>query len=118
MSPRSSVPREAPSPILDRLAARVRARRQALSLTLRELGAMSGLSERFLVLLEGGKANVSVTRLEDVARALGTTGAELIAGPPLDGAPARRASSGGILVALLGLRGAGKTAIGVRASER
>src|SRR5262245_30136894 len=73
-------------PILERLAGRVRARRKELSLTLRELSASADVSERFLVLLEGGRANVSVTRLEDIARALGTTAAELLSDRPLDAA--------------------------------
>jgi XRE family aerobic/anaerobic benzoate catabolism transcriptional regulator len=119
-----SAPR-APAPILERLAARVRARRKDLSLTLRELGESAGLSERFLVSLESGRANVSVIRLDDLARALGTTAAELIAAPaearPSSAASKReagRASGRGALVALLGLRGAGKTAIGERAARR
>lgn len=109
---------EAPSPILEELAARVRARRKELSLTLRELGELAGLSERFLVLLEGGRANVSVTRLDALARALGTTASALIAVPAKEGEAGAKAMGRGALVALLGLRGAGKTAIGERASRR
>jgi XRE family aerobic/anaerobic benzoate catabolism transcriptional regulator len=122
----------APSPILERLGERVRARRKALALTLRELAERSGVSERFLVLLEGGHANVSVTRLDELGRALGTSAAALIAA---DGAEERasvpwenelRARRGEPshfgpprpLVALLGLRGAGKSAIGERAARR
>ncbi|MFO0762247.1 MAG: shikimate kinase [Byssovorax sp.] len=114
---------EAPSPILLRLGERVRARRKELALTLRELGERSGVSERFLVALEGGHANVSVVRLDDLGRALGLSAASLIAeeAPPADAqrpidplrAPLRRP-----LVALLGLRGAGKSAIGADASRR
>src|SRR6478609_11165540 len=71
-------PDKTASPLLERLAGRVRARRKERSLTLRELGAAAGVSERFLVLVEGGGANVSVTKLDDIARALGTTAAALI----------------------------------------
>lgn len=116
--------RRGPSAILERIAGRVRGRRQDLSLTLRELGANAGVSERFLVLLEGGRANVSVTRLDDIARALGTTAADLLADEPQRaGAPslaigAASPARGRGLVALLGLRGAGKTAIGERAAAR
>jgi XRE family aerobic/anaerobic benzoate catabolism transcriptional regulator len=109
--------------ILEHLAGRVRARRKDLALTLRELGEQAGVSERFLVLLEGGGANVSVTRLEDIARALGTSAAELLsdrplspAAPPTSGAPSSRRA--GRLVALLGLRGAGKTTVGAAAAKR
>jgi XRE family aerobic/anaerobic benzoate catabolism transcriptional regulator len=107
-------------PILERLAGRVRARRKELALTMKELGQSAEVSERFLVLLEGGRANVSVTRLEDIARALGTTAADLLSERPFEpAAPEPRDEPGaGRLVALLGLRGAGKTAIGKRAAER
>ena len=101
------------SDLLVRLAARVRGRRHELGLTVRELAASSGLSERFLVSLEGGAANVSVTRLDDVARALGSSASALLAEGPLEpGAGARPASTQVGLVALLGLRGAGKSTIG------
>jgi XRE family aerobic/anaerobic benzoate catabolism transcriptional regulator len=111
---------EAREPILEHLAGRVRARRKALALTLRELGEQAGVSERFLVLLEGGRANVSVTRLADIARVLRTTAAELLSDGPFAeaGAPARAPREGGRLVALLGLRGAGKTTIGAAAAKR
>ncbi len=82
------------------------------------------MSERFLVLLEGGRANVSVVRLEDI-------GARWAPRPPrcsrrassarrrrAAGRPARRGRAGAPLVALLGLRGAGKTTIGGRAAAR
>jgi XRE family aerobic/anaerobic benzoate catabolism transcriptional regulator len=101
-----------PVPLLEHLAARVRARRRELSLTLRELGEASGVSERFLVLLEGGRANVSVTKLDDIARALGTGAAELLSDRPLGPAPVREGARGRRLLALLGLRGAGKTTVG------
>jgi len=124
--PAESLP---PSPILERLAERVRARRKELSLTLRELAERSGVSERFLVLLEGGRANVSVTRLDELGRALGTSASALIAAEPghEESALARRGEArahrgeGGPrrpLVALLGLRGAGKSTIGERAARR
>lgn len=105
---------EAP-PILVHLAARVRQRRKDLALTVRELSGLAGVSERFLVLLEGGRANVSVVRLEDIGRALGMSAAALLStdeARPAD-APVR-----GPLVALIGLRGAGKTTIGARAAAR
>ena len=118
--PASEPPQKPASPILERLAARVRARRKERGLTLRELGAAAGVSERFLVLVEGGSANVSVTKLDDIARALGTTAAALIV--PAAG-EARRdkepaAATRAPLVALLGLRGAGKTAVGTLAARR
>src|SRR5437867_3653136 len=74
--------------------------------TLKDLAARSGVSLRFLVQVESGKANISVRRLADLARALGTTPAALVSGP---GSEAELP-----VVALLGLRGAGKTSIGRR----
>lgn len=103
-------------PLLVELGRRVRARRSALALTIRELAEQSELSQRFVASVEAGKANISVVRLEQMARALGTSPAALLAD---DVSPV--ASSAGKhqrLVALLGLRGAGKTAIGRRAAAR
>lgn len=108
-----------PEPILERLAGRVRARRQELSLTLRELGQEAGLSERFLVMLEGGRANVSVAKLADIARALRTSAADLISEAPFEPPAAKgTAAPGGRVVALLGLRGAGKSSVGAAAARR
>ncbi len=104
--------------LLRDLGERVRAERRRLGLTVRELSSASALSERFLVDLEGGKANVSVVRLSHVARALGTAPGALFGEPPTPHdarghGPAMRG-----LVALIGLRGAGKSSIGRQAAER
>lgn len=116
--PKSNEP-AAPIPILERLGARVRARRQALSLTIRELAERAEVSERFLVLLEGGRANVSVVRLADIAAALGTTVSDLLSDNPSEVAGRLLTRSGrGPLIALLGLRGSGKTSIGEQAAAR
>ena len=96
--------------VLRELGARARALRLGRGWTLREAAERSGLSARFLVQLESGRGNISVRRLLDVARALGTTPAALLA----EGSP--RASRP--VVALLGLRGAGKTTVGRRLARR
>jgi XRE family aerobic/anaerobic benzoate catabolism transcriptional regulator len=90
----------------------VRALRTQRSLTLRALAKLAGVSERFLVQLEAGEGNISVARLEDVAEALGTTGAALLgqASKPQGTTPKP-------VVALVGLRGAGKSSIGARVAE-
>jgi len=127
--PREESAALASSPILERIGDRVRERRRELAFTLRELAEQAGVSERFLVMLEGGRANVSVVKLDDIARALGTTAAELIVESPGKGEPryresaskkaSERATAGASrLIALLGLRGAGKTTIGKKAAER
>jgi len=88
-----------------------RARRLRLDqhLTLRELAERSGVSLRFLLQIESGKANVSVKRLADVAGALGTSAAALLA---------EEAEAARPLIVLLGLRGAGKTTVGRRLAKR
>ena len=96
--------------LLATLGRRARALRTAKQLTLREVAERSGLSARFLVQIESGEANVSVRKLAALARALGTTPADLLSGPGGElGLP---------VVALLGLRGAGKSAIGRRLARR
>lgn len=103
--------------LLAPLGESVRGLRKARGLTIQDLAERSGLSPRFLSDLEHGKGNISIARLLEVARALGTPLAELVA--PLDGAgiaakPAPEPSR----VALVGLRGAGKSTIGRRAAAR
>jgi XRE family aerobic/anaerobic benzoate catabolism transcriptional regulator len=95
--------------LLPALGRRARAERVDHGWSIRELAERSGLSPRFLVQLESGRGNISVRRLADVARALDTTPAALLAGPG-EAAPAA--------IALLGLRGAGKTTIGKRLAKR
>ena len=95
--------------ILSALGRRARARRLERGWTLREIAERSGVSPRFLVELESGRGNISVRRLSHVARALDTTAAALLAETDGGGEP---------VVALLGLRGAGKTTIGRRLARR
>jgi XRE family transcriptional regulator, aerobic/anaerobic benzoate catabolism transcriptional regulator len=101
-------------PLLRGIGARIRGARQAASLTLRDLAKASSVSERFLVALEAGKTNVSILRLNEIAEALGTSLVTLVGGDK----PADRRSSKGPIVALLGLRGAGKTTLGSLAAVR
>ena len=96
--------------LLAGLGQRVRGLRLDRKSTLRDLAGRAGLSERFLVQVESGQANISVRKLASLAGALGTTPAEL-----LTGAGGERALPA---IALLGLRGAGKTTIGRRLARR
>jgi XRE family aerobic/anaerobic benzoate catabolism transcriptional regulator len=96
--------------LLAALGERVRAGRLGRGLTLREMASRGGLSERFLVQLEAGTANISVRKLASLAGALGTTPAVLLG----DAGDER----GLPVVALLGVRGAGKTTIGRRLARR
>src|SRR5262249_29454885 len=88
--------------LLSQIGTLVRARRTSMGWTLREIAERSGVSSRFLSDLESGKGNISVARLADVARALDVP---LISLMPSD----EKQES---VVALVGLRGAGKSTIG------
>jgi XRE family aerobic/anaerobic benzoate catabolism transcriptional regulator len=97
-------------PLLDGLGRRVRALRGQGGLTLQELARRAGLSPRFLVQVEKGRGNISVRKLAALAQALGTTAACLLT--------AEDEPSRGPRIALLGLRGAGKTTVGRRVARR
>lgn len=133
---------------LAELGTRVRAWRARRGMTRKALAADSGLSERFLADVEGGKGNVSINSLEAAARALNITVIDLLqdAHRPalarahgllsrlddsqLDQAYGLLGSTFGLAewagaqgreqrVALIGLRGAGKSTLGAQlASER
>ncbi|HEY8360329.1 MAG TPA: helix-turn-helix domain-containing protein, partial [Ramlibacter sp.] len=60
------------------LGGRVRAWRARRGMTRKQLAADSGLSERFLADVEGGKGNVSINSLEAAARALNITILDLL----------------------------------------
>lgn len=96
--------------LLERIGRRVRSLRSARGLTAKETAGRAGLSPRFYSDLEGGKANIAVGRLAAVARALEVPLEVLVAErePVETGGPSRTA------VALLGLRGAGKSTLGRR----
>jgi XRE family aerobic/anaerobic benzoate catabolism transcriptional regulator len=123
---------------LAELGGRVRAWRARRGMTRRQLAADSGLSERFLADVESGKGNVSINSLEATAQALNITILDLLQDAPrpalarvqnllgrleegqLDQAYALLAGSFGLAdaqgreqrIALVGLRGAGKTTLG------
>src|SRR5262252_10373836 len=88
--------------LLHQIGTLVRTRRTSMGWTLREIAERSGVSSRFLSDLESGKGNISVARLADVARALDVSLVSLI--------PSEE--NRGPIIALVGLRGAGKSAIG------
>ena len=57
----------------------VRSQRERRGWSRRELASASGVSERFLAQLETGDGNISLRRFAEVAHALGTTPAALLA---------------------------------------
>src|SRR6266446_9512144 len=97
--------------LLSSAGAAARRLREERGLTRRELAQRSGVSERFLADLEGGQGNISVARLQDVARALGSSAGELLFAAQHERTDRR-------VVALVGLRGAGKSTIGRALAQR
>lgn len=89
----------------------MRALRERQGLARRQLSETSGVSERFLAQLEAGRGNISLLRFADVAEALGTTPSELLAG-------ASSPKNGTRIVALLGVRGAGKSTVGAALADK
>jgi len=94
---------------LESVGSAVRALREKRGWSRRELAASSGVSERFLAQLETGDGNISLRRFADVAHSLGTTPAALLA---TTAEPAHKP------IALLGVRGAGKSTIGAALAKR
>jgi XRE family aerobic/anaerobic benzoate catabolism transcriptional regulator len=89
--------------LLNHIGSRLRARRRVWELTQAELARRAGVSPRFLVQLEKGEGNISVGRLADVCEALELPLADLFRGIG-PGRPNK--------IALVGLRGAGKSTVG------
>jgi XRE family transcriptional regulator, aerobic/anaerobic benzoate catabolism transcriptional regulator len=127
------------SGFLEQLGQRVRTMRALRGMSRKVLAKVSGISERYIAQLEGGKGNVSIVLLRRVAGAMGAHLEDLI--PTDEPAPdwavirdlLRKASPGQIAqakdilaggsataphrssfsgIALIGLRGAGKTTLG------
>lgn len=95
------------SAYLARLGERVRAWRTSNAMTRRQLSAASGVSERYLAQLEAGEGNISVLLLRKVARAMGVAVETLVREEEAQDKP----------IALVGLRGAGKSTLGKKLAE-
>jgi XRE family aerobic/anaerobic benzoate catabolism transcriptional regulator len=94
---------------LSRLGERVRAWRTEHGMTRKALSESSGVSERYLAQLESGQGNISVLLLRKVAKAMGAPIERLLR----DDERAPRAGR----IALLGLRGAGKSTLGAKLAQ-
>jgi len=92
---------------LARLGDRVRSWRAANGMTRKSLAAASGVSERYLAQLEAGQGNISVLLLRKLSLAMSVAVDSLLRETPDAVAPARR-------IALIGLRGAGKSSLGAK----
>lgn len=121
------------------LGARLRTLRAARGMSRRILARDSAVSERYLAELENGRANPSIGVLARIGAAIGVDLAALFSPPSRDAAtallerlgPEDRAAAGALLerhfgraadkaerIALIGLRGAGKTTLGRLLAER
>ena len=131
---------------LTALGERVRNARARRGMTRRNLASESGVSERFLAQLEAGDGNISIIRLRQIATAMNISLGDLVrdepARPielnfiaellyPLEPADLREAhhmlaarfgpaqsSDRSGRIALVGLRGAGKSALGTRLADQ
>jgi XRE family aerobic/anaerobic benzoate catabolism transcriptional regulator len=97
------------APYLARLGERVRGWRTEREVTRKALALASGVSERYLAQLEAGQGNISVLLLRRIAHAMSVPVEALVR--ETDPAP-RRAR-----IALVGLRGAGKSTLGERLAQ-
>jgi XRE family aerobic/anaerobic benzoate catabolism transcriptional regulator len=143
-SPKAPAPGAAAAAYLTHLGERVRGHRARRGMTRRALAQASAISERYLAQLEHGEGNISILLLRQVARALGLPLSELtreggeqsvelsllveffdrlpaekqreVLRSVMDraGAPQKKDRR----VALIGLRGAGKTTLGDRLAKR
>src|SRR5919201_5590372 len=89
---------------LSRLGERVRAWPTESGMSRKSLAAASGVSERYLAQLEAGQGNISVLLLRKVARAMGVAVERLV----------REDDGVEKPIALIGLRGAGKSTLGAK----
>jgi XRE family aerobic/anaerobic benzoate catabolism transcriptional regulator len=110
-----AVPPPTDSLLLRDLAQRIRTLRKARSLTRKNLSALADVSERHLAQLESGEGNISIVLLNRIATSLNTSLAELFA---QDQHPSSSEISPRIKrIALIGLRGAGKSTLGQKLAE-
>src|SRR5687768_9323470 len=90
-----------------RLGERVRAWRGQHAMTRKKLSLACGVSERYLAQLEAGQGNISVLLLRKVARAMGVPVDSLVREDEPQEKP----------IALIGLRGAGKSTLGAKLAQ-
>ena len=105
-----------PMTLLEQLGRRIGELRREQKVSRERLAHKAGLSARFLANVEAGRGNIAISRLNDLCIALDHPLAKLMASLP----EAQHSGNGKRrrIVALVGLRGAGKTAIGRRVAAR
>ena len=141
--PRSAPRAELEEAFLAELGQRVRQMRALRGMSRKELSRVSGLSERYIAQLESGRGNVSIILLRRVSAAMGTRLDDLVVSPDLSpdwpiirdlmrSASAEQIARAKMIlagegaahaapperIALIGLRGAGKSTLGRLVAER
>src|SRR4051794_34240915 len=94
--------------LLTHLGRQVRTRREESGMTRKALATQAGLSERFVAEVEAGRGNISILKLDQLAQVLGVPCVRLLT----------REEAAKPVIALLGLRGAGKTSVGKGLAEK
>jgi transcriptional regulator with XRE-family HTH domain len=100
---------------LARLGDRVREARNMRGMSRRVLSDISGVSERYLAQLEGGSGNISIILLRDIALSLGLQLEDMVREAEDSTANGGKRAS---RLALVGLRGAGKSTLGKALARR
>jgi XRE family aerobic/anaerobic benzoate catabolism transcriptional regulator len=106
------------SALLAEIGTRVRTERAKRGVTRKTLAQQCQTSERYLAQIETGEANPSVLVLDSIARALDLDPADLMPPPRLRAAPGFHARGRARRIALVGLRGAGKSTLGAALADR
>ena len=91
---------------------RARTLRQRRGISRKRCAHESAISERYLAQVEAGEGNVSILLLRRLARTLGVEIARLLAAEDVDADSARRRR-----IALIGMRGAGKSTLGAMLAD-
>jgi XRE family transcriptional regulator, aerobic/anaerobic benzoate catabolism transcriptional regulator len=104
--------------LLRDIGARVRHERAKRAVTRKTLAQQCRTSERYLAQIELGTANPSVLVLDSIARALDLDPVDLMPPGRARGAPGGRAVNRARRIALIGLRGAGKSTLGAGLAKK
>jgi XRE family transcriptional regulator, aerobic/anaerobic benzoate catabolism transcriptional regulator len=110
MNSRPSAEKEELSAFLCSIGDKVRMLRGQRSISRKKLSQISGVSERYLAQLESGAGNISVAFLYRISKALGVQPQDLLSDQPTKKKMEHS-------IALIGLRGAGKSTLGRRLAD-
>jgi len=104
--------------LLRDIGARLRHERAKRAVTRKTLAQQCQTSERYLAQIELGEANPSVLVLDSIARALDLDPVDLMPSGRTREAPGGRAVNRARRIALIGLRGAGKSTLGAGLAKK